>query len=140
MKKMKKKIGMPLAPCVLKVWVNLNCTDDPISALYCSLHSIYCCIVSIQSGEGQTDVLIVRLDVVLSSTKQTDSFTVAVNLHNWMEWRYFNDQFTPFLFTPQSALDLISFQIFCSSDQVKKGKVEKRIKCHWSFPLVFHKS
>ena len=27
------KVVLPL--CSLKVWVNLNCTDDPISALYC---------------------------------------------------------------------------------------------------------
>ena len=37
-------------PCVLKVWVNLNCTDDPISALYCSALSIYRC--TIQSGRS----------------------------------------------------------------------------------------
>ena len=66
--------------------------------------------------------------------------TEPEQLVGWMEWWYFNYQLAFFLFTPQSSLDLISFQIFCSSDQVKKGKAEQRIKGHWSFPLVFHKS
>ena len=130
---------MPLAPCVLKVWVNLNCTDDPISALYCSLHSIYCCIVSIQSGRSNRCFNCSSVCDALFNYVNTN--TEPEQLVGWMEWWYFNYQLALFLFTPQSSLDLISFQIFCSSERVKKDKVEQRIKgtievSLWSFTKV----
>ena len=46
--------------------------------------------------EGQTDVLIVRLDVVLSSTTFNTN-TEPEQLVGWMEWWYFN-QLALFLF------------------------------------------
>ena len=63
------KVVMPL--CSLKVWVNLNCTDDPISALYCCALNILLHHHSIQSGRSNLTFNYNTKFIWIQSSRQT---------------------------------------------------------------------